>query len=329
MEKIIFDFLKQFRVGFEAAKHIKFKEKFSGVCVCAMGGSALPGSLYLMWANKNASKIPVILHRDYGLPSRAEKNWLIVGISYSGNTEEAVSSIKEAIENGFKSVIITSGGELEKIAKSYKIPFALVPGKIPPRMALFYQFSALIQVLLNNGLAEFDKKEILEMEKNTNPEYLRKEGLSLSKKLSGKIPLIYCSNRLKTISRIWKIAFNENCKIPAFWNYFPEMNHNEMVGFTKNKKPAIGNQKLFHFIMIKDDQDHQRIQKRMDLTAKILRSQGVKGEILSLSGKNFSEKIFSSIILANWTSYFLSLSYKIDPLPVELVEDLKKRLQQP
>jgi glucose/mannose-6-phosphate isomerase len=334
MKQIILDFPKQFRIGFEAASNLKIKGKFKGVCICGMGGSALPGNLLSLWLNEKKIDLPLILQRDYTLPHQVKKNWLVICISYSGNTEETLSCFRAAKNKNLKIAVITSNGKLENLAKKYKIPCVLIPKGIPPRMALGYQFAGLIGILNKAGLVKLGIKEILELEKGLKPKKHELEGKRLAKILVGKIPLIYSSNRLKTIARIWKIKFNENSKIPAFWNYFPELNHNEMVGFEKVKsqkskvKITIQNSKFnFYFIILKDQSDHPKIKRRMDLTAKILKKRGLKGEIINIQGKDFLEKVFSAIILSDWASYYLALHYKIDPIPVKIVEEFKKKMQ--
>lgn len=324
MEKIISEFTKQFQAGFNIGKKIKIRNNFQGICICGMGGSGLPGSLLLSWLKE--IKIPIIIHRDYGLPSSINKNWLILAISYSGNTEETISAVKEAIKKRINCVFISSGGELANIAKKHKIPYAFVPPGIPPRLALGYQFSALVGILSENKLIKCEKKELLNIENKINSKGLKKDAKILAKNLKGKIPLIYSSNRFKAIARIWKIALNENSKIPSFWNYFPELNHNEMVGFTKNKMTD-SLLKIFYFLILKSENDSTKNKKRMFLTAELLKKQGINGKIISLKGENILEEMVSSIILANWISYFLSIHYKIDPIPVDLVEEFKRRMR--
>jgi len=338
MREIILNFPKQFRVGFERVPKLTVKKPLRGVCICGMGGSALPGSILYSWINTKKIDLPVIVNRDYSLPYRIKKGWLVVCISYSGNTEETLSCFKEALKNKLTVVSIGSGGKLETLSKKHRVPFIKIPSGIPPRTAIGYQFGALVGTLKNCGIfSKKDVQELLALE-NINTCNLENYGKNLSKKIVKKIPIIYASNKFKIAARIWKIAFNENTKIPAFWNYFPELNHNEMTGFTKYKiqnstlpagrqecKIAIQNSK-FYFIILKDRNDYKRIKKRMDLTAKILKNQGVKGEIIDIKGKNFLEKVFSSIILGFWTSYYLAKHYNIDPIPVKLVEELKKRI---
>ena len=325
MEKIISEFPKQFKAGFNIGKKIKIRGDFQGVCICGMGGSALPGSLLLSWAK--IIKIPIILHRDYGLPLNINKKWLVLAVSHSGNTEETISATNEAIKKKMRCAIITSGGMLGIMAKKYKIPCAVVPPGMPPRLALGYQFSALVAILSESKLIKCDIKELLTIEENVNVESLKSKGAALAKKIKGKIVTIYTSNKFRALAQIWKTFLNENSKTPAFWDCFPEINHNgEMVGFVKNplKSPSL---KSFYFVTLKSPNDRPENKKRMDLTAEILRAQGIDGKILDLTGKNMLAQIVSSIILANWVSYFLALKYKADPYCAKLIEQFKNKMR--
>ena len=165
-------------------------------------------------------------------------------------------------------------------------------------------------------------EEILETEKKLgeiNSE-LEKDGKILAKKIKKKVPVIYASNNLKSLSRIWKIKFNENSKIPAFHNYFPELNHNEMVGYTTKNKS-------FFVIILRSSTDHPRILKRMELTANIVKKSGAEVEFVEIKNGSRSFMVFSSLLLGDWVSYYLALENKTDPTPVELVENFKKLMQ--
>lgn len=324
MREIISNFPKQFKVGLQASPKFKSKKLPKGLCICGMGGSALPGSILAGWINEKRINLPIIISRDYSLPHIVDKNWLVFCISYSGNTEETISCFKEAQKRKIKIVAIGSNGKLEKLSKKFNAPFAKIPSGIPPRTAIGYQFGALIGALKNLGVISLKEvKEVLSLEK-INVLALENQGRQFAKNLKGKIPVIYASNRLKIAARIWKINFNENTKIPAFWNYFPELNHNEMTGFENFKLKNLGCK--FYFIILKDKNDHPRIKKRMELTSKILKKQGLEGKIIEIKGKSYLEKVFNSIILALWTSYYLAKIYKTDPTSVKLVEEFKKKL---
>ena len=141
----------------------------------------------------------------------------------------------------------------------------------------------------------------------------------LAEKLVDKIPVIYSSDRLKAIAYKWKISFNENSKVHAFYNVFPELNHNEMVGYTNIK----GN---FYIIIIKDEDDYERTRKRMQLTKGIIKKAGVPVVEIALSGPCRLAKLISAIYIGDWTSYYLALEHELDPTPVSIVEEFKKKL---
>ena len=140
--------------------------------------------------------------------------------------------------------------------------------------------------------------------------------------LFNTIPIIYATDSYWPIARIAKIKFNENSKIPAFWNSFPELNHNEMVGFTNTKEN-------YRIIILRDPADDDKTNRRLSATADILRSQGIglKTTIWDMEGSSQLAKIFSTLMIVDWASYFLALTMGIDPTPVALVESFKKMLQ--
>lgn len=319
MRETILNFPKQFKEGIERAKDIRVEGRFENIIICGMGGSALPADLLLIFFND--LKLPLYIHRSYNLPPQATKESLIICISFSGNTKETISAFKEAQERKLKAAAITAGGELAKSAKKYNTPLVFLPSvKIQPRWAIGYLFGALIKVLSNSGIIEDNSDEILKIAEKLKPLELETQGKSLAEKLVGKIPLVYASNKFKSLARIWKINFNENSKIMAFWNYFPELIHNEIVGY--------GNLKNFHVIMLRDSDDHPKIFKAMDLTADLLRQKGIEVDFVELEKKNVLEKVFNNLILSDWVSYYLAKEYKIDPAPVEIVEEFKKKLKE-
>ncbi len=328
MRKDILNFPNQFKEGLKLAENVRAKKKFENIVICGMGGSALPGNLLICYLKELISKsefspIPVYIHRDYNVPPQANQKSLIVSISYSGNTEETISVLKEAIKKELNLVAITSNGKMEEICKENDIPFVKIPSGIQPRTATGYLFSSLIKILENSGLIENKTKSITELGEKLNELNLEKQGKELAKKLKNKIPLVYASNKFKCLARIWKIKFNENSKIPSFYNYFPELNHNEMVGFEDKKRI-----KNFYVIILKDkEKDLTKIQKRMKLFANLVKEKGAKVEFVDIRKGSFLFKIFSNLLLGDWTSYYLALSYKKDPAPVKIVEEFKKKLK--
>ena len=319
MRKVILEFPKQLKEGTERAKNIKIEGEFSNIIICGMGGSALPANLLITYLPD--LKLPLYIHRSYNLPPQSQEKSLIICISYSGNTEETISAFEEARKRNLKTIVITTGGKLKELAKTYNIPMILLPSGIQPRSATGYLFSASVKVLSNCGLVKEKEREILETAENLNSAELGDKGKNLAKKLVGKIPLIYTSNSFKALARIWKIKFNENSKIMAFWNYFPELNHNELVGITNL-------QGKFHTLILRDKEDHPKILKRMTLTANFMQEKGIEVDFIEIEGKTILEKIFNNLILSDWTSYYLAKEYKVDPEKVKLIEEFKKRMKE-
>lgn len=321
MREIILDFPKQFKTGLKSAENVAVKGKFDAILICGMGASAFPGAILKTWMESRNVKLPVYLHQEYGLPHWADRNHLIICASYSGNTEEVISSFKKAREKKLKIVGITSGGELAKLCQKHKLPVALVPSGLPPRMALGLPFAALVKILANSKIIKNELKNIASLEKRLKPETLESQGRNLSKKLKKRIPVIYSSSRMEILVQMWKLDFNENSKIPAFSNSFPAVNHGEMAGFTRPLSD-------FSVLILKDSADYSRNLKRMGLTSKLLRKKRIPVEFIDIKGEDILEKIFRTKIIGDWASYFLAKEYGVDPISVKMVKDLKENLKR-
>ncbi|MBI2031101.1 MAG: bifunctional phosphoglucose/phosphomannose isomerase [Candidatus Levybacteria bacterium] len=331
LRQVIIDFPDQFKEGLSLAKNIKLEGKFKNVTVSGMGGSALPANLLRIYCsdlferNINHNFFEIIINRYYSIPPESIRyDNLNFVMSYSGNTEETISSLEQINKKENPFICFASGGKLEELSKKYKMPFIKLPIPNPafqPRMGTGYFFGAMIQVLINQGLMPDVSNEItLQAEKlKINMNKRENEGKKISSMIKGKTPVIYASSKYKSVAMIWKIKINENSKTPAFWNFLPEADHNEMVGFTNP-------QGKFFIIMLRDSKDDSRNLKRFEATAGIIKEKDTESYIVNMEGETVFEKIFESISLADWTSYYLALEYRQDPTPVDLVEKLKKIL---
>lgn len=331
LRQVIIDSPSQIKVGLSLAAGIKIPGKFKTVIVSGMGGSALPANLLRTYCNSLFQIHPqykpfeIHINRYYSLPPESyAQNALNFIASYSGNTEETISSLEQAHNAGLSFIGFSSGGKVEELCRKYKAPYIKLPVPYPnfqPRMGTGYFFGSMFQLLVNQNLLPDTTNKLLSLagQLNSRMGYFEKKGIELARKIKGKTPVIYSSPKYKPVAMVWKIKINENAKTPAFWNFFPEMDHNEMVGFTNP-------QANFFTIMLKDAEDHERNKLRYEPTMRLLKEKGIESEILDMEGDNVFYKIFSSINLADWTSYYLALEYGQDPTPVDMVEKLKKIL---
>jgi glucose/mannose-6-phosphate isomerase len=329
--KMIIESPGQFEEGFRIADGIRFPEHagITSLAISGMGGSALPANIFRIYLSDLAhrgllkERISIYQNRFYDLPWEAKQS-LNIFASYSGNTEETIESFEEAIREKLPSIGMSSGGRVEELCREHRISHVKLPipfENFQPRLGTGYFFGALYRILMNEGLVPDMKAEILHEAEGLRScmSAIEEQGKMLSEKCQGKTPVIYASPRYKSVAMVWKIKFNENAKTPAFWNFFPELNHNEMVGFSLPQGP-------FQVIMLRDPDDHVKNLKRFDATADLLREKGIFVDVLDMEGKTVFNKVFSSILLADFASYHLALRYGTDPTPVDMVEKLKKLL---
>lgn len=321
----------QFIAGLKLAKDTKPKKNFNKIVISGMGGSALPGNLLnTYWnnsltRNKKHDTMSIHQNRFYKLPPESFNNCLNIICSYSGNTEETISSFQEALDNNLETIAISSGGTIEIMAKRNNIPHVKLPrpsDDFQPRMATGYFLFAIIQVLINSKkLPDLTTEISISAKKLISilPD-LEEKGKILSEKLTNKTPLIYSSTKFKSLSMIWKIKFNETTKIPAFYNVFPELNHNEFIGFSNF-------QNNYFVIMLRNTQGNKKNLKRYTLTAKFLKRKNIETEIIDILPGNIFFQLFSTILLGDWTSYYLALKYNINPNSVTMIEKFKKELR--
>lgn len=329
LRQVIIDAPEQFAVGFDLARDIKVDGDFERVIFFGEGGSAFPASFVRMLiANKRYLAgdlpIPFLQNYSYNLTPDSSKAALNVFCSYSGNTEETISTFGQAIEKGLPAIAMSSGGLLEEIARKNNIPFVKLPlpfAEFQPRMGTGYFVGAMLTVLKNAGLTVDFEVEILESAKGfgAKMESFEKRGQDLAQKIAGKTPLIWANQMYKELARVWTIKFNEHAKNPAFFNFFSELNHNLMVGMTH-----LSNR--YFAILLKDPGDDPRNSRRYEITADLLKEYGMASEIIKIEGESVFEKLFNSIYLADFTAYYLAEKNSVDPTPVDAVEAFKKKL---
>jgi glucose/mannose-6-phosphate isomerase len=304
---------------------------FKNIVVLGMGGSAIGGNLLSDYLADELS-IPIVVIRGYDIPRFVDENTLVFAVSYSGNTEETISTFKKCLEAKARIIALTSGGKLTALSQENNFPIIKVPAGIQPRAAISYLFFPILKALERLGLIQQRESEIEEtfyILQKLSQEY---SGTSpsennLAKKVARSLyqflPLIYGSEGLlEAVAMRWKTQINENSKWPCFWNVFPELDHNEIVGYeienNLNRQVKI--------IYLQDKEGLLRMEQRRQITRKIIKNKVAEFMICPTQGKGKMSRMFSLIYLGDLTSYYLAILNQVDPSPVACIEDLKKEL---
>lgn len=318
--------IRNFPKQLEFTPKIENKEKlgaYGHFVVLGMGGSHWAADIIAGWK----PEISLRIHSDYGLPHIPEHlkaRTLVIGSSYSGNTEEPVDGFEEAGRRGLSRAALAVGGRLRDLARQASIPYIQFPDiGIQPRSALGFSMKAML-TLMDEGKAASDLAALAAPLTERMAD-LESQGKALAQNLQGHAPVIYASERNRAIAQNWKIRLNETAKVPAFWNTVPEMNHNEMTGFDVIPTTKMLSERLA-VVFLSDDEDHPKVQLRMTVTEGLYRARGLKTVVIPMTGSRPFEKILSSVLTADWTAYHTSQIYGTESEQVPMVEEFKKRI---
>ncbi|KYO67811.1 bifunctional phosphoglucose/phosphomannose isomerase [Thermovenabulum gondwanense] len=301
------------------------------VVIAGMGGSAIGGELAKSILEFEL-KVPVLVNRGYKLPGFVNNESLVIASSYSGNTEETLSCYEDAKNRQASMIAITTGGKLKEKALKDKVPVLIIPSGLPPRAAIGYSFVPIYLILakINSFLDVVERIQSLQKFLKKLREDFAKEvpgGQNKAKMLAGriygKIPLIYGSQGItEAVAMRWKGQLNENSKHPAFYNVFPELNHNEIMGYE-----AEGNLlKNFVAVILRMPEEHERIDKRIKITRDLIQDKITCIEEIWPRGENTLERIFYHIMLGDFVSYYLALLNEKDPSEINFINTLKQRM---
>ncbi len=294
--------------------------RFSKIVLCGMGGSGIVGDIAKSWLEHRGVKIPVVSYRGYGLPPWAEgKDTFVICTSYSGNTEETLSNLETALEMNCHVVAVSSGGKLEDIAKERGVRHLKIPGGYAPRYALGFMLSKILCVL---GI---DRDELEDAKENLreNSHIIEAKGKDIAETVYGYLPVIYATPLTEVVAFRWKTQINENSKTQAYFAVLPELHHNEVVGLDNAEVRS-----RCAFILMFDPKDHPRVKTRVDITVSILKDLGVVPVVLEGEGNSYLARLLYLIYIGDWVSCHLAMRYGFDPLPVRVIDRIKKRLSE-
>jgi len=325
----------QCRQAWQAAMNFSLPAHYTNidkVVVLGMGGSAIGGDLVRSLVQFE-SKIPVIVHRDYGLPTFADARSLLIASSYSGNTEETLSAFEAALGAGNKKLVMTTGGKLQQMAEANNIPVFKIEYKAQPRAALGYSFLPTLGVLQKLGFIKdktADVAETVQLLERMSAKLDEKSPLKtnlakqLAQRLYGRLPVIYGAGIAAEAAHRWKTQINENSKAWGFYEVFPELNHNATVGYPLPKEVA----SKIRIVLLRSPNFNERIKLRYEVTGELLKQAGVAYEFVDSEGKSLLSQMMSLVMMGDFTSYYLAILYGVDPSPVKVISYLKERLEK-
>ncbi len=306
----------------------------SRIVVCGMGGSAIGGDYLKFWLLTEL-KVPIIVSRDYVLPAFVGEEDLVICVSASGNTEETLSAFYEGMKRGCRVLVITSNGFLETFCGELGVPLVLIPKPKQPRFALPYLFFPMPVVLEKVGLLSSDwrkeAEEVAEILKKNRDHLIVKAPLeeNLAKKIAmeayGRIPLVYGFRHYSPVANRIKCEFNENSKVLAVNDVFPEINHNTIVGF--EAKDALT--KIFTTILLRDYDEPLEIKTRIETTKRVAIEEKT-GSLIEVfgEGKSLLTRMFSATFVGDFASIYLAILYEKDPATIITIDKLKKELKE-
>ncbi|MCM8797951.1 MAG: bifunctional phosphoglucose/phosphomannose isomerase [Candidatus Omnitrophica bacterium] len=334
MLPLLQDFPAQCKDSYLLGEEIKIPPTyhlFKYVVFCGMGGSAIGGDI-IRAAYLYRIKFPIFVIKNYSLPNFVDEETLFFVCSYSGNTEETISAYQEAKKRRAKIIVISSGGILRELAEKDASPFVKIPPGYPPRQALAYFVFTPLKILekiniLPNLEPEWQETiSLLEKlrDKNFSPEVKKGNfAWELAQLLKNKFPVIYGQiDYLEAVCARWRAQLAENSKVLSSIHFFPEMNHNEIVGWRFPEAVL----KKFFIIFLRDNQEQERIERRIEVTKEIFSRDGFKFKEVRAEGNFLLARIFSLIYLGDYVSYYLALLNRVDPTPVEPIVYLKNKL---
>jgi glucose/mannose-6-phosphate isomerase len=296
----------------------------SGLIVCGMGGSAIGGDLAVAALGSRLGK-PLDVVRGYGVPAWTPPDRAILCSSYSGNTEETIACYAAAEAVGAQRIVATTGGAIGDAARSDGVPVNGMPAGLQPRAAVGYTFAIAAEVAALVGAGPAIRTEI--DSSASHLESARESLLALAAAVAGRIhgsvPLLYGCGLTTPVAYRWKCQVNENAKLPAFDHSIPELDHNEIVGWTGAEAGA------FSAVLLEDKDQHPRERQRFELTAELIADRARDVVRIETEGETRTERLLWTVMLGDLVSLELAAREAVDPTPVDVIENLKDRLGRP
>jgi glucose/mannose-6-phosphate isomerase len=309
---------------------IQYK-KPKNIIIAGMGGSAIGGEILKDWL-QDRLPLPIQVCREYQLPAYVDKNTLVFAVSYSGNTEESLSAFLDAVKRRCMVLSVTSNGLMLAFTEKMNLPHVTIPDGMPPRVALAYLFFPLPILMEKMGILQNINGELEEvivvlekLSRETAPQIATENNPSkkLALELNGTIPVVYGFRQYSAVTQRLKDQFNENTKIPCKQDVFPELNHNEVMGWNAPESLT----KQFTILLIRDRDEPPEIKNRIETTKLLALNKAQKILEIYARGKHSLTKMLSGMYIGDFASIYLAILQGKDPTPVETIAKIKQKLK--
>jgi glucose/mannose-6-phosphate isomerase len=296
-------------------------KNIQNIVITGLGGSGIGGTIISELVSDSCT-VPIIINKDYFLPAFVNENTLLIVSSYSGNTEETLSAMQQAISKKAQIACITSGGKVLELAKQHQFDFIEIPGGNPPRSCIGYSLVQLIKVLVAKDFA--DKKLFTDLEKaiallDKENAAIKIESQKVAEKLLNKITVIYSLGTCEGAVVRFRQQINENSKMLCWHHVFPEMNHNELVGWTEKNDDLV-------VVTFHTSFDYNRTKKRYEVCKPIFEKYSSGVIDITAKGESKLEQFLYLINIGDWISCDIADLRGIDPVEVNVINHLKGEL---
>jgi glucose/mannose-6-phosphate isomerase len=300
------------------------RHELQGLIVCGMGGSAIGGVLARA-AIGDVLNRPMQIFRDYEIPGWTNPHIAVLCSSYSGDTEETLASFEAAEAVGADRYVATTGGRLAEAARAAGVPVIGLPAGLQPRHAVGYGFTVACEMAALIGASPGVRTEIDSTAAHLADarDSLVARAAEIADQIGDSIPLIYGCELTVPVAYRWKCQMNENAKQHAFSHQLPELDHNEIVGWTPS---AEGDSKSFSAVFLVDSDQHPRQRQRAELTADLIGPNAAATLTIETEGETRVERLLWTVMLGDLVSLFLAARKGVDPGPIEMIDRLKSDL---
>jgi glucose/mannose-6-phosphate isomerase len=307
--------------------------RFDRIVTLGMGGSGIAGNV-VQAVGTATLPVPVTVLKHYRTPAFVNDRTLAFALSYSGDTEETVEMARGALAAGATLVAISSGGALAQLAAESGSLHVPCPDDIlMPRLALGALVAPLVVVLFRMGMLPEAHAGLLRAQEQLahrrdqcQPavDGERNPARELARKIGRTIPIVYGSGGLGGVAAMrWKQSMNENAKAPAFWNEYPELDHNEVCGWGQHGDVT---RQVFTLVELSHGLEHPRLEARAAATRELIEEALVQVLAVEAEGEGRLAQLLDLIYVGDWTSYYLALDNDVDPGPIDAISQLKSNL---